>query len=470
MSNQRARKLGGVLYGAVLLTCGISSLWAQSSEPSGPQSAPDRALLDRIEKLEKRVAVLEARSTAGCDAAPTSTTGASASDPPAPQSQPALTQEHSALSFVSGATLNFYLDGYYGYNWNRPLGRVNLLRANDSLSNNFTLNQATVILERAPDPTAGRRLGGRVDLMFGENTEIMQGSPVNEPRPQAFRNIFQAYGTYILPIGSGLTIDFGKFASALGIENNYAYEDLNYSRSFYFTFLPFYHMGVRSTYNLNDKLSIQYWLVNGANQTEDFNSYKSNAFLFTVKPAKRISWNLNYYFGDENRDLTPYYNPGLPALPTQPGLSTTPAPGPSPNGKTHIFDTYATWTVTPKTTLAAESDYVVSRLLAGGPAAHALGGAGNAQHQVTDTLALAARFEYLADHGGLFSGLTQDLKEDTFTATYQPADGFQIRLEYRRDDSNQPFFLTATPGILMKHQNTAAIGLIWWYGAKRESW
>ena len=44
-------------------------------------------------------------------------------------------------------------------------------------------------------------------------------------------------------------------------------------------------MGFRSSYNLNDKLSVQYWLVNGANQTEDFNKYKSNAFLFTIKPT-----------------------------------------------------------------------------------------------------------------------------------------------------------------------------------------
>ena len=135
------------------------------------------------------------------------------------------------------------------------------------------MNQLGLILERAPDVAAGRRYGGRVDLMFGQNTETLQGGAQNEPRPQAYRNLFQAYGTYVFPLGSGLTVDFGKFYSALGFENNYAYDEINYSRSFYFDFLPFYHMGFRSTYNVNDKLTVQYWLVNGANQTEDFNGF-----------------------------------------------------------------------------------------------------------------------------------------------------------------------------------------------------
>src|SRR2546423_13447600 len=124
-------------------------------------------------------------------------------------------------------------------------------------------------------------------------------------------------------------------STALGLENGYSYDEINYSRSFYFNYLPFYHMGFRTTYNVNSKLSVQHWLVNGANQAEDFNGYKSNAFLLTIKPTKTISWNVNYFFGQENRDLRPAYNPEVPPLPTQPGLSVTPASGPKLNGRTH---------------------------------------------------------------------------------------------------------------------------------------
>ena len=101
---------------------------------------------------------------------------------------------------------------------------------------------------------------------------------------------------------------------------------------------------------------------------------------------------------------------------------------------------------------------------------HVIGGAGYLQYHFTTKFSLAGRFEYLQDHGGLFSGATQDLKEHTVTATYQFIDGFQMRIEHRRDFSNQPFFLTEMPGVLKKEQNTATVGLVWWFGGKRESW
>ncbi len=92
------------------------------------------------------------------------------------------------------------LDTYYDFNFNRPIGRVNLLRAYDVLSNNFSLNQANAIVESVPDLDAGRRFGGRLDLQYGQATETLQGSGANEPRPWAYSNIFQAYGTLVLPV------------------------------------------------------------------------------------------------------------------------------------------------------------------------------------------------------------------------------------------------------------------------------
>jgi hypothetical protein len=75
----------------------------------------------------------------------------------------------------------------------------------------------------------------------------------------------------------------------------------------------------------------------------------------------------------------------------------------------------------------------------------------------------------LSDRGALFSGLTQALKEHTLTAEYKFGEGFLLRGEYRRDYSNLPFFLTDFPDVLKKEQNTATLGLIWWFG-KEGSW
>ena len=85
-------------------------------------------------------------------------------------------------------------------------------------------------------------------------------------------------------------------------------------------------------------------------------------------------------------------------------------------------------------------------------------------------MALTARAEYLSDRGGLFSGVTQALKETTFTTEYRLAEGFLMRGEWRRDFSNQPFFLTDLANVLKKERNTATLGLIWWWGQKQGTW
>jgi hypothetical protein len=98
------------------------------------------------------------------------------------------------------------------------------------------------------------------------------------------------------------------------------------------------------------------------------------------------------------------------------------------------------------------------------------GGVSYLKYQFWPSFSLASRFEYLSDRGGLFSGRTQALKDGTLTATYQFLEGFQMRGEFRRDFSNQLFFLTDTPGVLKRDQNTLTLGLIWWFGGKQGAW
>src|SRR5580700_10353591 len=201
-----------------------------------------------------------------------------------------------------GATLNYTFDGYYLYNTNNPVGRVNDLRAYDVLSNTFSINQADFIFDLDPDLEAHRRYGFRVDLQFGQATETLQGNPTNEPRPEIYRNIFQAYGTYIVPVKHGIDVDFGKWSSSLGIEGNYTKDQLNYSRSFYFYFLPFYHAGLRTSYKFNDKFTANYWIDNGTNQSEPTNGYKDELFGWVLSPTKAVNWTFNYYLGQEHPD------------------------------------------------------------------------------------------------------------------------------------------------------------------------
>ena len=413
--------------------------------PSGPEAAA--SLMSATAEL-RRVPNTEA------GAVQTAIPGPANSTPPA---------SIVPTNLPGGATLNYMLDGYYEYNFNRPPGRANDLRAYDVLGNVFSINQADVIFALDPDVAAKRRYGVRLDLQFGQATETLQGNPANEPRPDIYRNIFQAYGTYIVPMGRGIDVDFGKWASSLGVEGNYTKDQMNYTRSFYFYYLPFYHTGLRTSYHVNDKLALNYWVVNGANQSEPTNSYKDELLGYVLQPTKTLTWTTNFYLGQDNPDFTPAINCPVPV---QPGLCVSPII-PAPNGKLHIFDTYATWQTTPKLTLQGEADYVIQRQWAkaapgeSSAPSHVDGGAAYAQYLLSSRASLAARGEYFSDRGGLFSGTTQALKEATATYEYKFGDGFDGFLEFRRDWSNRPYFQTDHPGSPSDHQSTAAVGLVW---------
>lgn len=425
----------------------------------------ERLLLERVGQLEKRLAEIESRLAGGAKTVETVA--------PPPVSPQIDETDLETLDFLRDTTFNLTIDGYYGYNFNRPVGGINLLRAYDVSSNSFSLNQAALVIESAPNPEKGKRYGLRLDLQYGQATETVQGNAANEPRPQVYRPLWQAYGTYVFDVGNGLTVDFGKFAGSLGYETNYTKDNFNYSRAYFFNFLPFYHVGFRSSYALNDKLTLTHWLVNGVQQSEDFNGFKSQAILFTWKPTRRVTSQFNYYNGQEQRDRNPVLNPTFAPFASQPGLSID-VISPVPSGRFHVLDTYHTLNATNKLIFAIEGDYVVGRVFRNSPPATVWGGVGYARYQLSPKFALAGRFEYLSEKvspaGGLFSRVNQALKEHTLTAEYKFADGFLGRVEYRRDWSNQPFFFTELPGIFKREQNTATVGLVWWMGRKKGSW
>ncbi len=449
------RKIGKKLLAAAVLT---AVAVAQQVAPACPENGSEREqkLEERIRILEERLRAVESRlgpePGAAAVLSPPNQASPSRPDPPTETAHSAT--EAPATKFA------VLLDGYYEYNFNHPIGRVSLLRPFDPTSNSFTLNQAVVELERPADLSAGRSFGGVLDLVLGQMS-MAAANQSNEPRPDAYRYLWQAYGTYIAPVGKGLTVDFGRFGSPLGFEGPIDKDDFNYTRSLIFAALPFYHMGFRSTYPVSKSVALTWGLVNGINQMEDFNGFKSNLFTATVSPSSRITWTSLYYVGQEQRDLVPATGDGA-SLAAQPGFSITPI-SPAPNGRTHIADTYLSWSMTPNLTIAGESTYFLNRLYSNSAPSDAAAAALYAKYQLTPTFFLAGRAEYFSDRGYL-TGLTQSLNEVTLTAGYQPVSGFQLRWEVRRDGSNRRFFLTSVPGVLSENQTTATMAMLWWFG------
>ena len=229
-SRKKPRHLACLLFAVLWVT---ATARAQSTPPTTEQLQQQVQQLQKlVQQLQSRVEALEKeRGTAATKAPATAAstnqgTPASSTHPapadasiaaaapgaPAPVSTASTSSGRAWAipSFLDGTTLNFTLDGYYEYNFNRPIGQMNQLRAYDLSSNSFSLNQADIVVNHPADAAHGKRIGGRLDLMFGQATETLQGNANNELHPSTWRNVFQAYGTYVAPVGSGLTIDFGK--------------------------------------------------------------------------------------------------------------------------------------------------------------------------------------------------------------------------------------------------------------------
>lgn len=431
----------------------VEAITVMASRDGAPQwrrvidwSRRDAARRRVIREILGAVAlVLAAATLAG--AQPVGALLSARGQPQEPAPAPAASSEPSPWrNVVFGATL----EAYYQYDWNHPPDRVIPLRAYDTRANTFSIQQAAFVVDAPPDVDAGRRYGLRADLQWGQATETVQGSPANEPRPDVYRNIWQVYGTYLFPVGpNGLQTDFGKFASMLGYETNYAKDNQAFSRAYLFNFLPFYHSGLRVTYPVNDKVSVLYMLTNGIQQTEDFNDYKSNHFAAVVKPVSHVTWTVNYYFGQEQPDLG------------QPG---------GPNGFFRVFDTYVTYAPTAAVTLGLDTNYVTNEVTTDSDSLSLQGIGAYARYQVDTPVALGLRWERLDDQG-LFGGIDQVLQEITLTGEYKLADGFLVRAEFRRDWSDQRYFPGPSGATdLWDHQNTLLLGGVWVIGNKKGSW
>jgi hypothetical protein len=414
---------------------GLRAWLVASLPPEGQRRTRHQRAADRMRHLVRfSGAVLLTIALPAMCAAQADT---SAQEPPPPPSGPL---EHVAFGVA--------LEGFYQYNWNQPYDRINLLRAYDTRANVFGIQQAAIVVEGSPDVAAGRRFGARVDLQFGQATETVQGSAANEPRPDVYRHLWQAFGTYVIPVGRGLQADFGKFASNLGYETNYAKDNNNFSRAYLFNFLPFYHSGLRLSLPIGDAVTVMYMLTNGIQQTEDFNDYKSSHFAAIIKPTGNVTWTTNYYFGQEQPDG------GEPE---------------GPDGFFKVFDTYVAYTPTAALSFGLDVNYVTNEVnkVDDGLALQGLGVYG--RYQLSTPLALAVRYERLDDEG-LFGGIDQVLQEITATLEYKFADGFLVRGEFRRDWSNRPFFTGAEPDDLRRDQHTALVGMVWWFGNKTGAW
>ena len=340
-----------------------------------------------------------------------------------PPPQPTTWETIFGPTRVSGTA-----DTYYAFNGNKPSSGQNILRNFDEKDNQFAVSYLEIAAEQVP--TADRRLGFRADIGFGPTANWVNSL---DPDDGTLRYLQQAYVSVLAPVGKGLQIDAGKFNTPIGAEPTETANNWNYSRSLLFAWAaPYYHVGVRATLPVTDTVSVSGFLVNGWNNAQDNNRGKTMATQVTWKALPSLTLSQAWMGGPEGPD--------------------------GDEGWRNLFDTIATWTVTPRLSLMTNID--VGRDTIAGQTVAWHGVAAYGRFLVTPSWALTPRIEVFEDREGFATGTTQTLRELTLTSEHMLVRGLSIRLEYRRDWSTEEFFEYRDTGF-RRHQNTALVGFVY---------
>jgi hypothetical protein len=341
--------------------------------------------------------------------------------------QPAATPEPPATPAADPPTIDVtgYVDTYYLYAFN---GVDPALRSFDVQHDAFSLSLADVAF--AKGVTSDSRVGFRAELAFGKTADLI-GAYEPEDSPEIGKHILQAYASVLA--GSKLQFDAGKFLTPLGAEVVPSQDNWNYSRSVLFGYaIPFYHLGVRATLPVSEKLSLGGYLVNGWNNSSEIGGdFPVVGVSATVKAGSKLTWVANYMGGKE-----------------------------ADGGDTrHIFDTTVTVNATEKLSLMGNFDHGQE-----GDTSW-WGVAAYARLQMRPSWYLAGRYEYVDDSDGGFMTVGQKAQTVTLTSDHLVKGGLRVRLEYRGDFTDDAYF-TDDDGDGKDAQHAVLVGLVVAFGGK----
>ena len=320
-------------------------------------------------------------------------------------------------------------------------GNANQLRFYDhDIGNTFNAAEFSV----RKDPSERYRLGYGVVLTAGIDSQknhslgIFRDADDGAPffRNTAKVDLPEAYASYLIPLGEGLTVKAGKWATLIGYEVYESPKNLNFSRSFLYTLAtPYTHTGLLATYPFTKWFSLTLGFTNGWDASDNINGYLKPTGSFAFTPLDKLTATVNFHVGPEQ---------------------TRAQMNDAVNNR-WIVDTVIVYTGIDKVTLALNVDFAGEE---NDPALVGIAGrksrasswsgvAGYVAYDWTSKLRTALRAEYFADPQGVRSsetiapGNNVELWEITATLQYNIWRGLFGRLEYRHDEANRRAF---TPG------------------------
>ena len=263
-----------------------------SPESGGPANLPDheRQLLEKIDRLERRVAELEARAGISSNATQPDPASATKVSAVAAVNQPlaaasagdASTSEAEApFAFADFTWLNgnsrtkdspldskvftgeFRADISYIYDFNHPQDHTLSGTSESGRTGEFQVQQLGV----GGDFHYGN-VRGRLMTQFGLYSTMTPRNDASPGRGQwnladAYRYLSEAYGGYHFNVLHGINVDAGIFMSYVGLFSYYNFDNWAYQPSYVSSNTPWFFNGIRVQIFPTEKLKIEPWLVNG---------------------------------------------------------------------------------------------------------------------------------------------------------------------------------------------------------------
>lgn len=409
------------------LAWGLAWSWAALGQ-TGPQE-PSEELRRELEALRREIRELKSEKES----------------PPA-RDEMKLGDDRTILDILlEESKLTGFVDVGVVWNFDRPDNGVNgnvpaggSVRAFDRRSRSFYLHNAQLSLRR--DATKELITGYNIELTLGSDANVIapQGlTPTGLSANDDYFDLQEANIQILAPVGSGLDIRIGKFATLSGYEVIESKDNYNYSRSLPFLFaIPFTHTGVRASYQAIETVKLTLGINNGWDSLEDNNDAKTLEFQALVTPTPWLTLSGVVYYGAEKS-------------PT--------AGGRDPGDKRWLIDLVATvsnipglpgWTFGANLDLGEEE---ASSVTDPGDDASWTGLAFYAKWQINESWAVAARYSLLDDSdafrtGGFLDPISSTFEENrlseiTLTVEYRISKDTIARLEFRHDLSDEDVFL-----------------------------
>ena len=206
------------------------------------------AMQARIEQLEQKLVAQSdelASAKQAAATAPVASADQAAATAPVASATPDVAAEPPG--FFDTINVGGFISASYFYNFNNPDGGslggsnapVDLLHPD---SNSFSLDQVWLTMSR--DASAEQRAGFKAEFVYGKTASILSGNNLDGNAGNDF-DLYQGYVTYLAPLGEGVTVQAGKFATLIGAEVASSRDNWNITRgNLYNYFQPINHTGV----------------------------------------------------------------------------------------------------------------------------------------------------------------------------------------------------------------------------------